>query len=386
MKKMERPAVCAVVLAALLCLSGVTYSPLVQVVPGPGLPERVKCMDSNNNLDIVRFEGRLFLGFRTAPDHYAGRKTRLYIVSSTDEGRTWDYEAEVFMGSDMREPRFLALPGKLMFYFFQAGKNPLAFEPQAMFAMHRLSRGSWTQPEKIYEPGCIPWRAMEYQGKVYFTVHCGGAMFASSAEGSTPGVHFLTTTDGYNLEPVNPARRVPVREGGETAYAFDDDGALYLTLRSGGVAPESFGSAVCKATPADYSNWKCTPTKQSYASPFMFAQGGEIYLVARWNVDGDYDKGWRWMWDPLEALGYEARNWLTPKRTALYKLNKQSMKMEMQFLFPSKGDTAFPGMVKNPDGTWLLYNYSNDPDGFDHVWMTGQRGKTNIYSTILSFN
>lgn len=381
----RRVSIPGMVVAALLCMSAVSYSPVVQVVPGPGLPDEVKCMDSNNNLDIVRYDGRLFLGFRTAPDHFAGRKTMLYIVSSADEGETWDYEAEVFMGTDMREPRFLALDDRLMFYFFQAGTNRFAFEPQFMFAMHRNGPGDWTEPVRIYEPGCIPWRAMEHKGKVYFTVHCGGAMFSEPAEGSRKGVHLLTTTDGYNLEPINPDRPIPVSRGGETAFAFDDDDTLYLTLRSGGVPPESFASAVCKAEPDDYADWECVPTRQYYASPYMFAHGGEVYLIARWNVDGDYDKGWRWMPDPMEALAYEARHWWTKKRTALYRLDKETLTMEKVFDFPSKGDTAFPGMVRIDEDSYLMYNYSNDPEGKDYVWMTGQLGKTNIYSTVISF-
>jgi len=380
-----RLAILAAALLAATGVSAVSYSPVVKVVPGPGLPAEVECMDSNNNLDIVRFDGRLFMGFRTAPDHFAGRKTMLYIVSSTDEGETWDYEAEVFMGTDMREPRFLALPDKLMFYFFQAGTNRMAFEPKFMFAMHRNSLGGWTEPEKIYQPGCIPWRAMTHKGRVYFTVHCGGAMFADAAEGSMKGVHFLTTDNGYDLYPVVPEKRIAVENGGETAFAFDDDDTLYLTLRGGGDRVESFASSVCKATPENYADWECVQTKYKYASPFMFAHGGEIYLIARWSLDGVYDKGWRWMYDPVEGLAYEARYWWTKKRTALYRLDKEELVMERLFDFPSKGDTAFPGMVKIDDNSYLMYNYSNDPEGKDYVWMTGQLGETNIYSTIISF-
>jgi hypothetical protein len=374
-----------VALLAAMNISAISYSPVVKVVPGPGLPDRVDCMDSNNNLDIVRFDGRLFLGFRTAPDHFAGRKTMLYIVSSIDEGETWDYEAEVFMGTDMREPRFLALDDKLMFYFFQAGTNRMAFEPRFMFAMHREGPGDWTEPVKIYQPGCIPWRAMTHKGKVYFTVHCGGAMFSEAAEGSQKGVHFLTTQNGYDLLPVNPTRPIAVERGGETAFAFDDDDTLYLTLRSGGEPPESFSSSVCKATPDDYSDWECVQTKYKYASPFMFAHDGEIYLIARWSLDGVYDKEWRWMPDPMEGLAYEARYWWTGKRTALYRLDKDNLVMERLFDFPSKGDTAFPGMVEIDENSYLMYNYSNDPEGRDRIWMNGQLGKTNIYSTIIMF-
>jgi len=381
----SRAMIFAAALLAATGVSAVSYSPVVKVVPGPGLPAEVECMDSNNNLDVVRFDGRLFMGFRTAPDHFAGKKTMLYIVSSTDEGETWDYEAEVFMGTDMREPRFLALPDKLMFYFFQAGTNRMAFEPKFMFAMHRNSLGDWTEPEKIYQPGCIPWRAMTHKGRVYFTVHCGGAMFADAAEGSNKGVHFLTTENGYDLGAVVPGKPVAWPRPSETAFTFDDDDNLYITMRSGELQGDAFGSQACMATADDYAEWECVGTTYKYSSPFMFTHDNEIYLIARRNLDGEYDKGARWMPDSMEALYYEARNWWSGNRTSLYQLDKDNMEMETLFDFPSKGDTAFPGMVQIDENSFLMYNYSNDPAGKDYVWMTGQLGETNIYSTIITF-
>ena len=57
------------------------------------MPPEIQSQVSHNNLDIVRFEGRLFLAFRTAPDHFAHPDTFLYVVSTTDE-REWRYEGQ----------------------------------------------------------------------------------------------------------------------------------------------------------------------------------------------------------------------------------------------------------------------------------------------------
>ncbi len=373
------------IFVALLCVSAVSYSPVVQVAPGPGLPDQVKCMDSNNNLDIISFDGRLFMGFRTAPDHFAGKKTMLYIVSSTDQGETWDYEAEVFMGSDMREPKFLAVGGKLMFYFFQAGTNRFAFQPQHSYAMQRIELGQWTEPEKIYKPGCVIWTSKTFNDKAYIAMYCGGAIFTEAVEGAERGTHFLTTDNGYDLYPVVAGKPVAWPNPSETAFSFDDDKDLYITMRSGELQGDAFGSQVCKAGSDDLANWTCVGTTYKYSSPLMFTHDNEVYLIARRNLDGEYDKGKRWMPDPMEALYYEARNWWTGNRTSLYKLDKETLIMEVLFDFPSKGDTAFPGLVQVDDNSYLMYNYSNDPDGKDYVWMNGQLGKTNIYSTVISF-
>ena len=69
-----------------------------QVVPSAGLPREYHDLRaalsarSNNNLDVVRHDGRVYLAWRTAPNHYASTQTELFVVSSTDE-RAWRFEA-----------------------------------------------------------------------------------------------------------------------------------------------------------------------------------------------------------------------------------------------------------------------------------------------------
>lgn len=170
---LNRKLFIAVILFPIIALAGATYTPVVQVAPGPGLPPEVVCMDGNNNLDIARFDGKLFLGFRTAPHHFATKKTKLYIVSSED-GKTWDFETEIYIRADMREPRFLVLGDKLMFYYFEAGKNPMAFSPRKVWAMERKGPGEWTEPVEVLGAGCVLWRAKVRNGVAYVSAYCGG--------------------------------------------------------------------------------------------------------------------------------------------------------------------------------------------------------------------
>jgi hypothetical protein len=67
------------------------------LIPSEKTDDRVACMDGNNNLDVVRFNGRFYIGFRTAPSHFASDKTKLYIISSSDL-EYWDYEHEIHLG------------------------------------------------------------------------------------------------------------------------------------------------------------------------------------------------------------------------------------------------------------------------------------------------
>lgn len=66
---------------------------LRKVIPAKAgaLLKEVVPQAANNNLDIIDFEGRFFLAFRTAPSHFASEKALLYNYSSDVDGpdRSW---------------------------------------------------------------------------------------------------------------------------------------------------------------------------------------------------------------------------------------------------------------------------------------------------------
>ena len=41
-----------------------------RIVPSEGIPAEVRVGHANNNLDVVRHQGRVYLAFRTAPDFF----------------------------------------------------------------------------------------------------------------------------------------------------------------------------------------------------------------------------------------------------------------------------------------------------------------------------
>ena len=129
-------------------VAGVSVGPLRQIVPHPDLPPEVELLASNNNLDAVVHEGRLYLAFRTGLTHFATPWTRLYVLASDTGGASWTHELTIERGRDLREPRLLSWGGKLFFYFFEAGANPLDFAPGRIFATERRpatsGRQDWT--------------------------------------------------------------------------------------------------------------------------------------------------------------------------------------------------------------------------------------------------
>ena len=81
----------------------VSTGTMKQLIPSDKLPKNIVCQKANNNLDLVKYHGKYYVAWRTAPSHFASAKTMLYVISSTDMEQ-WNYETEFHLGADMREP------------------------------------------------------------------------------------------------------------------------------------------------------------------------------------------------------------------------------------------------------------------------------------------
>jgi hypothetical protein len=349
-----------------------------KLVPGDRIPEDLTVMRSNNNDDLIRHEGRFYMAFRTAPTHFASKKTILYVLSSTDRN-VWEYETEVKMGSDVREPRFLEYKGKLFLYFFQGGNSMFSFVPNFIYVTELKSKGEWTKPKPVYEQGYVVWRVKEHRGVAYMSVYYGVGLYSKAERAAH--LQLLESRDGYNWKLVG-GKEIPTTETSaeEGEFEFDDAGNLYATIRH-----EMDGGSVCTAPKNDLSNWKCKFTVYKYDSALMFRQGGEIYVIARRNVDGPYNKQSSLIPSEWRSKYYLVRYSLTRKRTTLYRLDRDKLELVPILDFPSKGDTAYAGIAKLEENRYLVINYSTDPDGFDWNWIGGQLVGSNIYSMVLEF-
>ncbi len=155
---------------------GIAYTPPVSVVPGPSIPQDLVLNHSNNVLDIAEYKGEFYLGFRTAPTHWASRKTKIVVLRSPDR-KQWVKEGEFQFDCDLREPRFLVFNGKLFLYFYQAGKNPFGFSPKSIYATERTPEGGWAQARPIFKPGYVVWRAKAYGDTAYMSVYYGKGLY-----------------------------------------------------------------------------------------------------------------------------------------------------------------------------------------------------------------
>ncbi len=336
--------------------------------------ETLPLLASNNNVDLHFFDGRLYLAWRNAPTHFAGTQTKLHLMSSADLGQSWRYEASVFMGTDMREPHFLDVGGVLRFQFFQAGTDQLAFEPKTQWRMALQPDGGWSAPEQWGLPEEVSWELKTRGGVAYRGSYLGAHYAIGVDAGPSVDVYFTQSHDGLSWEPTEPDAGV-VYSGGasEVGWELDEDGTLWAVLRNEDGDLTGFGSNVCTAAPGHYGHWECAPKSDPYIyeSPRMFRHGKDLYLVARRNLDGPYDKGLDAGFNDQKVanlLSYSD----SPKRTALFQIDKLHRQVVWLMDLPSAGDTAFPGIARLDAHRFLVANYTSPVDMPDLTWFQGQ--------------
>lgn len=357
------------------------------IIPASGLPSQIECLASNNNVGIMIFEGKLFVAWRTSETHFASENSKMFVVSSSDMGDTWNYETTLIPGADVREPNFLNFNGKLYLYCFKAGTNPLAFEPIDMMVTERISQGNWTDPAPNGLAETVPWQLKVHDGLAYMTCYRG--THYSTSEESSVDVFFKYSANGVTWQ--NVGGREYVYRGGvsEVAYEWDKDGNLWAVTRNEDGDATGFGSHLVYAPAGDISNWQypavCSPYR--YDSPKMFRHGDDIYLVARRNLDGPYDKGHDWLPISAQRIEYLATYSATAKRTALYKINTAEKRVDWLFDLPGVGDNAFPSVVQTGEHTFLIANYTSPLEHTDWSWVQGQVSPegTQIYLLELKF-
>lgn len=367
-----------------------------QLIPGPGLPAEAPPQASNNNLDVVRHEGRVYLAWRTGPSHYASTKTALYVLSSADE-RTWKYETTLSAGFDLREPRWLSFDGKLRLWLARLGNDPNRFEPKGASYVERGADGGWGAIVDCDASTCgalgksnfIPWRAKVERGVPYLVAYDRGELIYNPT-GEPLAVHLFTATDGVTWKDLDPSvGPISVGGGSEADFAIGDDGALFGVIRNEAGDATGLGAKVCHAAAGALGKWTCRWDPKKYDSPLMFWHDGEAYLLGRRNVSptGNYDLEdnrdrplvERWFKDQVDYKGW-------PKRCSVWRWVQGENRVAYVMDLPSRGDTCFPGAIRPAAADELVvYNYSSPIDGADLAWNEGQIGETRIYRHVLRF-
>lgn len=361
-------------------------SELRRVVPSSGLPDELYLQASNNNLDVVRHNGRLFLAFRTAPTHFASPLAALYVVSSADE-KHWRMEGMFVEWTDVREPRLLSYRGKLLLYYARLGTEMTAFEPlDAQVAIYHGPK-NWSKPRPFYRRGFIPWRTKVIGGVAYMVGYVGGGSIVDGSRGGQ-AVHWLRSDDGLAWRAAVAGRPVVHRGGSSEAdFVLLKDGSLVAVMRNEGGDNDGWGSKICRAAADDLANWQCRHDPRKYDSPLLFVHRDRVLLIGRRNVTatGEFDLKRRTLPDRLAIflnhMSYSTRR----KRCAVWEVDANRRSVNWLTDLPSRGDTCFASLSPLDDDHYAVYNYSSPLEGGqDPVWLAAQLGPTSIYRHTLN--
>jgi hypothetical protein len=368
------------------CSATLTLGEPVLVVPSSGLPVKVAVDKANNNLDVIEHGGRYYLAFRSAPSHFASPETRLFVVSSVDK-ISWDYELNLHLGTDVREPRFVSLGQELVLFYAVLGESPMDFQPQGMMSTTRSADGEWSSPDWAYLEGFIPWRARVLDGVPQLMGYVGGADIYDSGE-SGLAVHWLRVLSPTDFAPMVPGQPVVISGGvSETDFAFLPDGRLLAVARNEEGDDDGFGSKICTAAADALGEWECAHDPRKYDSPLVFTQGQRVFLVARRNVTetGYFDLGRSDLPADERFLAYQLAYWETPKRCAIWEVDAETLTVQHLTDLPSAGDTCFPSLLRISENEVELWNYTSPLADPDISWFEGQTGETFIYRIKLAF-
>jgi hypothetical protein len=356
-----------------------------RVVPSAGLSVPDGLQTANNNLDVTRHEGRVYLAWRSAPSHFASADVTLHVASSEDE-LTWRHEATFSLGHDLREPRLLSLNGKLLLYVARLGDDPFDFEPQGLSMSARRPDGSWSALEPVGPSGAIAWRVKMHQGEGLMVLYRGGENLYSF-NGLPMTVELWRSPDGRSWRPYSAEGAVVLSGGGtETDFAVDSSNRLFAVVRNEAGDASGAGSKLCRGDGVTLGGWVCKTDLRKYDSPLVFTHDDEVYVVGRRNLSGDgrYDVSGRT--GALGIIQNELSYITTAKRCAIWRWLKSEDRLGFVMDLPSRGDTCFPSKLDGAEpNRVVIYDYSSDVDGPDLPWSAGQRRPTHVYRHELAF-
>ncbi len=349
------------------------------IIPGPGMPKGFSPLRSTNNVDLIRVDNAIFMGFRTAPSHFASDQVQLYVMRSDDEGQTWKEDLCLHIGRDLREPRFFNFKNRLFLYFFTGGVSPLNFEPNYIHVCERQDDGIWTEPKPIYKPGYVVWRAREHNGMAYMSVYYGTDIYRMGNRGE---VRLLKSVDGIHWENISEYPQVDHIGAEEAEFVFDANGNIVALVR----LEVTGGALICRAPANNISQWKCKFTQYKVDSSLMFRHSGRYFVVGRRNVAGCSARGKGILPERLHNMWNMFFYSITRKRTCLYEIDPEALELYPLVDLPSRGDTAFAGIVSLSQNRYYLVNYSSPLDKLDLPWIVGQLLGSRLYAFVLDFS
>ena len=302
--------------------------------------------------DLVTFQNRYYLTFRSCPDGHSVHPTSSIIILMSEDLNNWKKVNEFNVDKrDTRDPHFLVFKNRLFVYTgtWYSGDTELPFSEYDLnkhlgYAAWSADGVHWTSPVMLEGTfGHYIWRAETHNGKAYL---CGRRKHAFDvrARGEGPEVEsaMLESDDGLIWRTRSLFQTV---EGDETAFRFQPDGNILAIGRRGRANAQLLQSA------PPYDEWQRDDLGRYIGGPLLARWAGRWVVGGRKTIDGG------------------------PK-TSLYWLAGKTLHEFAEL--PSGGDNSYPGFIPLSDDRAVVSWYSS------HEIDPGGRSITAIYMADLA--
>lgn len=284
--------------------------------------------------DLVRYQGKFYLTFRSCPDGHMVFPSASIIVLASDDARQWKQVHRFQVEQrDTRDPHFLIFRDKLFVYTgtWYSGPTKLAREDYDLnkhlgYAAYSEDGTKWQGPIMLEGTfGHYIWRAAACGDKAYL---CGrrkaGFAVGPRGEGKQVESLMLESDDGLIWR-----KRALFQEtaGDETAFLFEPDGSVLAVGRRGNAPAQLLRSR------PPYSHWDRKDLDRFVGGP----------LVVKWG-------------DRYVVGGRKTTKETGPKTSLCWLVGDQLHEFAE---FPSGGDNSYPGFVELAPGRALVSYYSS---------------------------
>lgn len=321
----------------------------------------------NENTDLTRWRGAIYLVHRTAGSQVLGPNSSLRIYRSQNSGRSFQLQAIIAApsGRDIRDPCFYTVGQQLYikaitrlpgFALRDADAGSISVE------MHSVNGRTWSPPKAIGPLGWGFWRVVKHAGIYYSAAYQDGDLRVVVYR-STNGRVWRVGPLIYGVSADTPL---------EAELAFSPSGKRMLALvRMDGNNVDLFGyqgrlrTKVCWSNPP-YRTFSCPQTLDGVRldGAVAFYWHRRLFVIARKHLRGP---GIR-------------------KRTALYEitgnLEHGPLGIVERGVLPSAGDTSYAGVVPIGGSRFLVTWYSSPLAG-DPSWLVGFSSQTDIWQATL---
>ncbi len=242
--------------------------------------------EHNAFTDLIRFQGRYFLTFRSCPDGHMVHPTASIIILSSKDLKKWDQVHQFSVPlRDTRDPHFLEFKGQLFVYTGTWYSGETTLPPSEYDLNKHLGYAAWSGDGKQWHSpvmlegtfGHYIWKAAVYDGKAYL---CGRRkhQFDIRPRGEGPEVEsaMLVSEDGLVWKT---AALFQEQRGDETVFQFQADGSVLAIGRRG-----SDKAQILRSKPP-YQQWQRKELDRYIGGPMLVRWGNRWVVGGRRNTD-----------------------------------------------------------------------------------------------------